>query len=101
MKIRRGKHERKLLKTDDLLNIKEENPEFKIKCESCNFVSESLEILNFHMFSHEMKPSEIFQKLPPELTNYNFETKQDFQKALQNFLSQNQNLPNKQDPVDA
>ena len=90
MKIRRGKHERKLLKTDDLLNIKEENPEFKVKCESCNFVSESLEILNFHMFSHEMKPSEIFQKLPSELTNYNFETKQDFQKALQDFLSQNQ-----------
>ena len=76
--------------TSQLLDIKEENKEFKIKCESCSFVSESLEILNLHMFSHEMNPSEIFQKLPPELTNYNFETKQDFQKALQDFLSQNQ-----------
>ena len=77
--------------TSELLNIKEEKPEFKVKCESCNFVSESSEILNFHMVSHEMNPSEIFKKLPPELKNCNFETKQDFQRALQNYLSLSQN----------
>ena len=76
-----------VLKPDSLSDIKEEKSDFNVKCESCDFVSESLEMLNFHMNSHKMSPTEIFQKLPPELRNCNFETKQDFQMALQEFLS--------------
>ena len=90
------KHKTVNVKTEDNLikvpennldDTKEEKVNFSVKCEMCYFWSESLEMLNFHMISHKMSPTEIFQNLPPELRNCSFVTKQDFQRALQLYLS--------------
>ena len=66
---------------------KEDHIEFKAKCENCDFVPESPEILNLHVLSHQTGPADIFNNLPAHLQNNSFDTKEEFQMALQSYLS--------------